>query len=215
MKTATTLLTETFERLQLGDGGGFPVKRLEYDEGRRMVIVEIDKKGIALIPLENVAGMVPLGKGEEKDYQITPADARQKQAIKLAQEEQARREAAAKAKVDAQKQRALEATQSAQRSRDSLAEAERIRAEYKKNHPQETTPFPAGYEPPPVATKLGMRLGETPEEPEAILPVDEYEQHEKEMFEHQIKMPEMKSKPKKRKTRKDKGKPRKKREATT
>lgn len=168
MKTATTLLNETFERLQLGDAAGIPISRLEYDESRRMIVLEIDGKGVALIPLENVCGMVPLGKGEEKDFQITTAEAKQKIAIERAMEAEKQRKAAEQAKVEAARQRALDVQKSAARQVDAQAEAERIRAEYKRNHPDESTPFPANYEPPPpVATRLGMRLGETPEEPEA------------------------------------------------
>lgn len=202
MKTETTILDALFKRLQLGDDGRPLVERLEYNSDQRMVLVELQgKEGVGLIPLENVAGMVPLMKGE--NIELTTAERKQELAVQAALEEQKRRDKVAKDKADAAKQRALDAANSAQKQRDVMKEAERVRAEYRKNHPDESTPFPAGYEPPPVATKLGMRLGETPEEPE---PVE---------FQKEMKGEFVEPKPKKRKTRKDKGKPRKKKEATT
>ena len=132
--------------LEAGDQGIPRISRLDFDDERRLVIVEREGKGVAFIPMERVSSMEPMQKGEEKQYQLTPDADRQRIAVEKAQEQQAMREKAAADKKAAAEERARQATNT--NHVDAVKEAERIRAEYLKNQPPpETTPFPAGKTP--------------------------------------------------------------------
>ena len=146
--------------LEAGDQGIPRISRLDFDDERRLVIVEREGKGTAFIPMERVSSMEPMVKGEEKQYELTPDADRQRIAVEKAQKQQAMRDKAAADKEAAAEERARQATNT--NHVDAVAEAERIRAEYAKNQPPpETTPFPAGRTPPQYLDESGNI---TPEE---------------------------------------------------
>ena len=134
--------------LEAGDQGIPRISRLDFDDERRLVIVEREGKGTAFIPMERVSSMEPMAKGEEKQYELTPDADRQRIAVEKAREQQAMREKAAADKKAAAEERARQATNT--NHVDAVKEADRIRLEYEKNHAPkpETTPFPAGKTPP-------------------------------------------------------------------
>jgi hypothetical protein len=184
--------TET-QLLQMGDAGRPTLERLDFEEEKRLVVVEVQGKGVTFIPLERVSCMDPMNPGEEKDYQVTSAERRQQLAVEEAQQQAQMKKKAEEDKAEAARQRSMNLVNP--NHKDALKEAERIREEYRKSQPPpETTPFPAGKTPPQYTEPT------------------EYEKHESEMFEHATKMPEMESKPPRKKRKYTK---RKKKEITT
>jgi len=141
--------------LEAGDQGIPRVSRLEYDDERRLVIVEREGKGTAFLPMERVCSMEPMSKGEEAQYELTPDAQRMQKAVEEAQRiEQMRKQA----EEDKRKQLEERARQAMNVNHvDAVKEAERIRAEYMKNQPPpETTPFPDGKTPPMYATNAKL-----------------------------------------------------------
>ena len=153
-QSTNVLGTET-QLLQMGDSGRPILERLDFEEDKRLVVVEVQGKGVTFIPLERVSCMDPMGPGEEKDYQVTTAERRQQLAVEEAQRQAQLKKKAQEDKAEAARQRSMNLVNP--NHQDALKEAERIREEYRKGlPPAETTPFPAGRTPPQYETNAKL-----------------------------------------------------------
>jgi hypothetical protein len=140
--------------LQMGDAGRPTLERLDFEEEKRLVVVEVQGKGVTFIPLERISCMDPMAPGEEKDYQLTSVERRQQIAVEKARRQALLKKGAELAKAEAARQRTMNLTSTDHG--DAVKEAERVREEFKRQNPGETTPFPAGRTPPQYKTNAKL-----------------------------------------------------------